>query len=238
MNINHHSDHRPEIGSGKPIKLPPKRDWSKKTTFGGVSWSPELCRDPPSPDKRLGAQGAEVWAAQFGERAKAAFVQPLSQLLGEPMKLSRDDASRLYNVPPGASFVNYARRRGSQRWGWRGRIVVEHWPIADSEFALHAGRAVQDMIEDRAGDLRVCARNRWRPEPFRFVILSLPRSWAWAGEARQLAPSEVAGALPVVIGMAESFPILEALAACAPLSMSSGDAGIAAARRRRTQAIH
>ena len=229
MNDDFHPGQTPDVLPGRANGLPAKRDWSRDA-FRGVSWSPELCRDPP-PGKRLSARGAEVWAVRFGERAEAAFVQPLSELLGERMKLSRTDAGRLYNVPPGASFVNYARRRGSQCWGWRGHIVVEHWPIADSEFALHAGRAVQDMIEERAGDLRVCARNRWRPEPFRFVIMSLRRSWAWA-------PGRPGSSLPVVIGMMESFPILEALAACAPLSMSSGDAGIAAPRRGRARAIH
>ena len=230
MNDDFHPDQTPDVLPGRPNgHAAPKRDWSRDA-FRGVSWSPELCRDPPL-GERLSARGAEVWAAQFGERAKAAFVEPLSRLLGEPMRLSRDDASRLYNVPPGASFVNYARRRGSRRWGWRGHIVVEHWPIADSEFALHAGRAVQDMIEDRTGDLRVCARNRWRPEPFRFVIMSLPRSWAWA-------PGRPGSLLPVVIGMVESFPILEALAASAPLSMSSGDAGVAVRPKRAKSPIH
>jgi hypothetical protein len=230
MNDNFHPDQTPDVLPGRSNELPAKRDWSRDA-FRGVSWSPELCRDPP-PGKRLSARGAEVWAAQFDERAKAAFVEPLSRLLGEPMKLSRTDASRLYHVPSGASFVNYARRRGSQRWGWRGHIVVEHWPIADSEFALHAGRAVQDMIEDRECG-RFYVRNGWRlgprSNPFGFTIVALPRSWAWALGSNSL---------PVMIGMRQSFPALEALAASAPLSMSSGDAGIAAARRKRARAIH
>jgi hypothetical protein len=69
MDINHHSDHRPEIGSGKSIQLPPKRDWSKTTTFGGVSWSPECFRDRSRP-----------FPTYFEHDAQRAFAKPLTEL--------------------------------------------------------------------------------------------------------------------------------------------------------------
>jgi hypothetical protein len=147
-----------------------KRDWSRDA-FRGVSWSPpDLCRDPP-PGKRLSTWGKEVWAARFEQRTAAGFVEPLSSLLGEPMKRSRYDAGRFYNTPGGELFLIYDRRRGAPRdISWDGRVVVEHWPIADSEFAPHAARAVLDMLEDREYDRRVYTRNGWCLGPFGFTL--------------------------------------------------------------------
>jgi hypothetical protein len=152
MNINHHSDYRPEIGSGKPIKLPPKRDWSKTTTFGGVSWSPECFRDRSRP-----------FPTYFEHDAQRAFAEPLTELLGVRVKSTPWPHPSFYSSSWSLSGCCYKRIGARCASGWDGFVVVEPLLV---EAHARAEKAAKDAA----------ARS---DRPAKIAVAELPVSWSW-----------------------------------------------------------